>query len=100
MRGPKALTNSELLAVILGGPEGSAGSGRAAESLLRRHGFKRLSELTVSECQETYGIGPATSEEDAINYGAHSDVERLPESSLYPFVKFIWNVVTEVAGHK
>ncbi len=49
---------------------------------------------------ESYGIGPATSREDGENYGAHSDVERLPESSLYPFVTFVWNVVTEIAAHK
>ena len=30
------------------------------------------------------------------NYCAHSDVERLLESSLYKFVEFTWNVVTEV----
>jgi hypothetical protein len=37
---------------------------------------------------QSYGIGPATSDEGAINYGGHSDAERLPESSLYPFVEF------------
>jgi hypothetical protein len=29
-----------------------------------------------------------------------SDVERMPESSLYPFATFDWNVVTEIAVHK
>ncbi len=49
---------------------------------------------------QSYGIGPATSREDGENYGAHSDVERMPEASLYPFVTFVWNVVTEIAIHK
>src|SRR4030095_17064639 len=49
---------------------------------------------------QSYGIGPAATEEDALNYPAHGDVERLAESSLYPFVEFVWNVVTEVAAHK
>src|SRR5262245_3206628 len=48
----------------------------------------------------SYGIGPAATLEDRINYGAHSDVERLLESSLYKFVEFTWNVVTEVAVRK
>ena len=47
---------------------------------------------------QSYGIGPASTEEDALDYRAHGDVERLAESSLYPFVEYVWNVVTEVAG--
>ena len=45
----------------------------------------------------SYGIGPAATEEDRIKFGAHSDVERLLESSYYKFVEFTWNVVAEVA---
>ncbi len=48
----------------------------------------------------SYGIGPYATEEDTINYGAHGDVERLQESSLYNFVEFDWRVVTEVAVKK
>ena len=47
---------------------------------------------------QSYGIGPASTDEDNIKYGAHSDVERLPESSVYGFVEFTSNVVTEIAG--
>jgi len=46
---------------------------------------------------ESYGIGPASNEEDGANYGAHSDVERLRESSLYEFVAFTWDVVTGIS---
>jgi acetylornithine deacetylase/succinyl-diaminopimelate desuccinylase-like protein len=49
---------------------------------------------------QSYGIGPATTEADEINYGAHSDVERLPEQSLYDFVQFVWNAAIEVSGGK
>jgi acetylornithine deacetylase/succinyl-diaminopimelate desuccinylase-like protein len=49
---------------------------------------------------QSYGIGPASTEEDALNYPAHGDVERLAESSLYPFVQYVWNVVVEMAAHK
>jgi acetylornithine deacetylase/succinyl-diaminopimelate desuccinylase-like protein len=49
---------------------------------------------------QSYGIGPAASREDATNFGAHSDVERLLESSLYPFVEFVYTAVTEVSAHK
>ena len=49
---------------------------------------------------QSYGIGPASTEDDAINYPAHGDVERLAESSLYPFVQYVWEVVTGVAAHR
>ena len=49
---------------------------------------------------QSYGLGPASTDDDTSNYGAHGDVERLTESSLYPFVEFVWNAVIEVAAHK
>jgi acetylornithine deacetylase/succinyl-diaminopimelate desuccinylase-like protein len=49
---------------------------------------------------QSYGIGPASTESDETNYPAHGDVERLAESSLYPFVQYVWNVVLEVAAQK
>ena len=49
---------------------------------------------------QSYGIGPASSDTDRTNYGAHSDVERLLESSLYSFVQFTWEAVTEVSASK
>src|SRR5580692_567951 len=48
--------------------------------------------------QQSYGIGPAGTREDATNYGAHSDVERLAESSIYPFVEFVWNAVIGIGS--
>ena len=47
---------------------------------------------------QSYGIGPASTEDDSVNYGAHGDVERLAESSLYPFVQYVWEVVTQIAA--
>lgn len=49
---------------------------------------------------QSYGIGPASTESDAVNYPAHGDVERLAESSLYPFAQYVWNVVMEIAARK
>ena len=49
---------------------------------------------------QSYGMGPYSSELDTANYGAHGDVERLLESSLYNFVEFTWNAVTEMAVKK
>jgi acetylornithine deacetylase/succinyl-diaminopimelate desuccinylase-like protein len=49
---------------------------------------------------QAYGIGPASTEADTINYGAHSDVERLLESSLYSLVEFTWRAAMEVAAAK
>jgi acetylornithine deacetylase/succinyl-diaminopimelate desuccinylase-like protein len=50
--------------------------------------------------QQSYGIGPAGTREDFVSFGAHSDVERLAESSIYPFVEFVWNAVTEIAASR
>lgn len=49
---------------------------------------------------QSYGIGSASTEEDRTNYGAHSDVERLLETSLYGFVRFTWDAVMEVSAPK
>jgi acetylornithine deacetylase/succinyl-diaminopimelate desuccinylase-like protein len=49
---------------------------------------------------QSYGIGPPSTESDTINYGAHSDVERLAEPSLHRLVEFTWRVALEVAGSK
>jgi len=49
---------------------------------------------------QSYGVGPASTESDAIDYPAHGDVERLAESSLYPFVQYVWDIVTTMAAHK
>jgi acetylornithine deacetylase/succinyl-diaminopimelate desuccinylase-like protein len=49
---------------------------------------------------QSYGIGPASTESDEMNYPPHGDVERLAESSLYPFVEYVWTVVGEMAAHR
>jgi acetylornithine deacetylase/succinyl-diaminopimelate desuccinylase-like protein len=49
---------------------------------------------------QSYGIGPALTSDDFANHAWHSDVERIPEASLYKFVEFTWNAVTEVAVKK
>jgi hypothetical protein len=49
---------------------------------------------------QSYGIGPASTEDDDVNYGAHGDVERLAESSLYPFVQYVWEIVTQIAARQ
>jgi acetylornithine deacetylase/succinyl-diaminopimelate desuccinylase-like protein len=48
---------------------------------------------------DSYGIGPSASAGEA-NYGAHSDVERLYEPTIYKFVEFTWNAVVQAAAHK
>src|SRR5215469_9168052 len=48
--------------------------------------------------QQSYGIGPAGTREDTTNFGAHSDVERMAEASIYPFVEVVWGAVTGIAA--
>jgi acetylornithine deacetylase/succinyl-diaminopimelate desuccinylase-like protein len=62
-------------------------------------GASDMAQLRAKGIQ-SYGIGPASTEADSLNYPAHGDVERLAESSLYPFAQYVWSVVIEVAGHK
>jgi acetylornithine deacetylase/succinyl-diaminopimelate desuccinylase-like protein len=50
---------------------------------------------------QCFGIGPATDMEDGPKgFGAHSDQERLLESELHRFVRFNWEVVTDLARAK
>jgi acetylornithine deacetylase/succinyl-diaminopimelate desuccinylase-like protein len=49
---------------------------------------------------QAYGIGPASTVNDAINFGAHSDVERLEIDSLYRITEFTWRAAMEVAAAK
>ena len=54
-----------------------------------------------SKGMQCFGIGPATDFEDGPKgFGAHSDQERLLESELHRFVRFNWDVVTNLARAK
>src|SRR5438477_11595247 len=62
-------------------------------------GASDMAQLRAKGIQ-SYGVGPASTEADSSNYPAHGDVERLAESSLYPFVQYVWTVVVDVAARK
>jgi acetylornithine deacetylase/succinyl-diaminopimelate desuccinylase-like protein len=62
-------------------------------------GASDMAQLRAKGIQ-AYGLGPGATTEDTLNFGAHGDVERLAESSLYPFVQFVWGAVTEIAAHR
>ncbi|MDQ6698632.1 MAG: peptidase dimerization domain-containing protein, partial [Acidobacteriota bacterium] len=62
-------------------------------------GASDMAQLRAKGVQ-SYGIGPALTEDDKTNYGAHGDVERLPEASLYKLVEFTWNAVAEICVRK
>ncbi len=48
---------------------------------------------------QSYGIGPSRSiEEINSGYGAHGDNERISEEAYVDLVKFMWNVVIEIAA--
>jgi hypothetical protein len=60
-------------------------------------GATDMAQLRVKGVQ-CFGIGPAVDFEDAPKgFGAHSDQERLLESELHRFVRFTWEVVTDLA---
>jgi acetylornithine deacetylase/succinyl-diaminopimelate desuccinylase-like protein len=58
-------------------------------------GASDMAQLRAKGIQ-SYGIGPAVTEEDRLKYGAHGDVERLSEASLYRFVEFAWTAIAEM----
>lgn len=48
-----------------------------------------------------YGVGPASDIEDGPKgFGAHSDQERILETELFRFVRFHWDIVSEMARVK
>jgi len=49
---------------------------------------------------QSYGIGPALNDQDRDDFGAHSDIERIPEDELYNFVRFTWEIIHSVAASK
>jgi acetylornithine deacetylase/succinyl-diaminopimelate desuccinylase-like protein len=50
---------------------------------------------------QCYGIGPAIDVEDAPKgFGSHGDQERILESELHRFVRFTWDVVTQLAARR
>ena len=50
---------------------------------------------------QCYGIGPAIDAEDAPRgFGSHSDQERILESELHRFVRFNWDIVTQLAARR
>jgi acetylornithine deacetylase/succinyl-diaminopimelate desuccinylase-like protein len=56
-----------------------------------------MAQLRAKDIQ-CLGIAPATDVEDeAKGFGAHSDQERILESELHRFVRFNWDVVSELA---
>ena len=82
---------------------------RAIESAVTRH-YQTVTLPTMStgatdmaylraKGMQCYGIGPATDMEDGPKgFGAHSDQERILETELHRFVRFQWDVVTQLAG--
>jgi acetylornithine deacetylase/succinyl-diaminopimelate desuccinylase-like protein len=83
---------------------------RALEASLKKHYPGAITVPTMStgatdksplqaKGVQTYGIGPMIDDEDGPKgYGAHSDQERILESSLFKFLELQWDVVTSVAG--
>ena len=50
---------------------------------------------------QCYGMGAATDAEDATKgFGAHSDQERILESELHRFTRFMWDVVINIARQR
>ncbi len=64
------------------------GTGATDNAQLRQKGVK------------AYGFGPVSEDSEVELHGAHSDQERLKETSLYQLVEFLWGTITEIAASK
>ena len=62
-------------------------------------GATDMAQLRVKGVQ-AYGFGPIADEGEGELHGAHSDQERLLESSIHQMVQFLWYTVLEIAGSK
>ncbi len=50
---------------------------------------------------QCYGIGPAVDSEDGPKgFGSHSDQERILEAELHRFVRFTWDIVTQLSARR
>lgn len=49
---------------------------------------------------QAYGIGPINGEHEMALGGAHTDDERIEETAIYDFMRFVWNAVIEIAARK
>ena len=49
---------------------------------------------------QAYGFGPVVEESEVLLHGAHSDQERMRETSIYSMVEYLWHTVMEVAASK
>jgi acetylornithine deacetylase/succinyl-diaminopimelate desuccinylase-like protein len=49
---------------------------------------------------QAYGFGPIVDESEFELHGAHSDQERMLESSIHKMVEFLWYTVLDAAGSK
>lgn len=58
-RGPTSLTASELLALVIGSGSPGRPGGRIAARLMRRHGLRRMAELSVEAWAAEPGVGTA-----------------------------------------
>ncbi|MBV8818729.1 MAG: M20/M25/M40 family metallo-hydrolase [Acidobacteriaceae bacterium] len=47
---------------------------------------------------KAYGFGPVAEESETELHGAHSDQERLKETSIYQLTEFLWNTVISLAA--
>lgn len=95
-----------------GGPSPVAGEPyRVIERMVRKHyDVPTLPTMSTgaTDCAQlrdrgviAYGIGPLTDVEDGpLGFEAHSDQERLLAAEFQRFVRFHWDVVTELAAAK
>ena len=47
---------------------------------------------------QAYGFGPIADEAEGDLHGAHSDQERVLESSIHQMVQFLWRTVLNIAA--
>jgi DNA repair protein RadC len=100
--GERALSNSELMALIIGSGTRRDNALRIADGLMRKHGFARLSTLTIQEWASCRGIGltKACQARAVFELGRRTFAAREEEAAIISGPREAYGRIREIARAK
>ena len=98
--GPGKLSDSELLAILLGSGTKGTNVVELAEKILRKFSGSALPSVTVKELKTTLGLGEAKASEIVACFELGRRLLREKKTSLYLQPKDVWQELKEFHNHK
>ncbi len=98
--GPERLSNSELLAIILGSGRKGENVVELAKRVLKRYTVKNLPNLTLDELRNCEGLGPAKASEIIACFELGKRVLRDKVARLYLKPEDVWRELKDLRGFK